>query len=146
MYLSEKIISQIKILMNDGKWISSTIAHFRLIKKRYSKGTSYFTIQLAEYLSCFFRHPLINAFCPSINDPRIFPRPDIGRCEVHAVSVRTRTCLTACIFLKTVHTSARHPPSPAQNSESSAAGGHFSKLPEPCCINNQRLRAVHERR
>ncbi|EZA49800.1 hypothetical protein X777_11673 [Ooceraea biroi] len=28
----------------------------------------------------------------------------------------------------------------AQNSESSAAGGHFSKLPR--CINNQRLRAV----
>jgi len=47
--------------------------------------------------------------------------------NVHLFSVRTRSARIASRRL-------------ARNSESSAAGDHFSKLPR--CINNRRLRAV----
>jgi hypothetical protein len=55
--------------------------------------------------------------------------------------MRRRFCANAHLFRSARTRSARIASRRlARNSESSAAGGHFSKLPR--CINNRRLRAV----
>lgn len=114
--------------------------------KKHYEDTSYFMIRPTEYLSLFFRHFLVNAFYPSINDPRIFSRSGVPTPGVARTFLCERAPVSRRIFLKTVYIDTIPAWSRAKLSESSAAGGHFSKLPVPRCINNQRLRAVRERR